>query len=264
VQDDGRTQLLDAKPAEDSVIEDLEVETEPVKKEDPLNLNQPDKESKEETKQESGKKLDKSFLLDPESEPESTKEDRHVPVREIQKERAKRQAAEQEAASLREQLEKSQKSYQDAAIDDDISKLVEDPDDLIDAKTASRIAQATARKAVQEYIQSQETASTKQKSREQMEATIDANLDQARKKYADFDRVTTEAIENGYISEDERRSFAASKNPAALLYAKSKERLNILGSNQTSVSGNKQESKELLSPDTGPTNDLGIYDVLRG
>lgn len=189
-----------------------------------------------------------SFLttLEDDSEAALTEEpqNHHAPVsggiiRDLQKERQKRQQAEQEAAELRQRLETQ--SQQQVAEQIDLSETLKEvmsgnEDDYVDAKTlatvvnkvASTVAQQTRQSVMQEIGKKEQLAVTQQQ-KEQRKQRMLASEDQIRKVVSDYDSVVDAAINTGSLSKDEIQTVLNAPNPAAALYRKSKEILNVFG-----------------------------------
>jgi len=254
VEEDGKTVLLDSMPSE--AKEPEQQEAEPAKEADPLNL---DGQKPAEKQEEPAEKFDVSLLMPEDGEKAEPEADPAKQGHAYKKLRNRAQAAEARIA----ELEASQANqgtdenpYEDLGLDD--------PDDLVDGRTVAKLVQQGVKQGIKQYHEALQEQSKATQSKAEKKESYNRSFDAARKQYADFDRVTTEAHKNGYLSEQELAEVANSKNPAALLYAKSTERLKILG-NPSSVSGNNQPANELLDPEPVDSDkDLGIYEIMRG
>jgi len=254
VQDDGKTVLLESK--------DGSHETEnTVNGEDPLDLKKDEISSTEEVKPTDKAKAPKKSYLSAEEESDddlgetSGKKDRFIPVSEIQRERKKRQAIEQENAELKALIEKQG----NLAGDDDLQSLIVDPDDIVDGKTVLEMMNKTRRQVTSDLRQLLEqdraTQQTKAKAQERAKQ-LDASEQLARKQFPDFDEVVSTAVDNGFLTPEELRMIGRSKNPGAILYRKSKEALSILGVPASVTGTQKGEKKPLISPEADEEDNI--------
>ena len=258
VVEDGKTVLLDEKPAE--ITEPGQPEAE-AKEPDPLNLDGPKPDGKPAKSDENTEKFDIGLLMsetEGEAEPD---EDPATKGHAFKKLRNRAQAAEAREAEKDARIAELESAK---ATDDPYADLgIEDPDDLVDGRTVAKLVQQGVKQGIKQYHDALQSQSQATESKAAQKEAYNKSFDVAREKYADFDKVTTEAHKNGYISDQELAEVANSKNPAALLYAKATERLKILG-NPTSVTGNNQPANELLDPAPAKDTDkeMGIYEVM--
>lgn len=196
---------------------------------------------------------EKSFLLESteetESEPVRERKQTLVPVAALQKERQKRHELQRQLDELQSQPEP----------DLDFSELDEDPDGLIDAKTAKRHIENAVKVAVASTLKESDRrkqAESEQAAKQQRKALVAKSEADARGKFKDYDDVVGRAIEDGIFTNDEIRAISSSKNPGVVMYRKSKEALSMLGVVDVNVT--KQNDQ---SPDD---TDENIYEAVFG
>ena len=258
VEDDGSTVLLGDQPAAE-VQEPAKAaeKAEPASQEaDPLNLMQQEP-AKAEEKAETAEKLDPNFLMPPKT----------AHISEVIKQRKRAQAAEAKVA----ELEAAQGQQTEDNPYADLSGVLENPDELVDGHTVAKLVQQGVQQGIKNYQDTVEASQTSQQATTAQKAKLDKSFEATRQQHEDFDQVTTTAAKQDLFTDSERAEILSSKNPYALLYAKSKERLGILG--QKPASGTKQVentnvNNDLLDPDQPANeqgnNNMGIYEVMQG
>jgi hypothetical protein len=158
------------------------------------------------------------------------------------------------------------KGQQTEAIPDEgIDDVLGDPDELVDGRTVAKLV----KKGIDDYKNSVDAQTASTQTEQKRKIALDESFEQARQDFTDFDQVTGQAIDSGWITDEERVSIAASANPAALLYAKSVERRDILKPNPASGSDQaNNNNNELLDPEKETVieqeSDIGIYEALNG
>lgn len=251
--------MLDSKPEEDQEEKKQETPEGLLGNEEKDRQNAADKKQPE----------PKSYLADDLEQDDSdesgeTKPDRFIPVSEMQKKR-------QEVKDLKAKIAELEQKKQDEILlddyDEDFKAVLKDPDELVDGKTAMKIAgsiaQRTAAKVREEMRQEMLQREAVQKAAESKKA-LDASEAQARTKFADYDAVISPVLKAGLMTKEEVLSIKQSRNPGLLLYAKCKERLSSLGIQPSVISGKKQVNTN--QPDGSITDleeqeeaDYGIY-----
>ena len=246
VEDDGTTVLLgDNKPAEAATEQTEKATNEATQKPDPLNLNQADVVKEKEP----AEKLDPSFLMP--SKP--------AIGHEVKKMRNRAQVAEARVAELEAKGQQTEEIP-----DEDIDSVLGDPDELVDGRTVAKLV----KKGIDDYKNSVDAHAASTQTATEQKAKLDKSFETTREKFADFDQITTDAAKQEIFTDGEKADILSAKNPYAMLYVKSKERLNIL--NQKPASGTKQTNvnEKLLDPDKQTVDeqqsDIGIYEALNG
>lgn len=253
LEEGGETVLLEDKP-------EVEVKAEPVSAEaGTMDLIATEKKE-DKPAEETAEKLDPSFLM-----PEKT-----AHISEVIKQRKRAQRAEAENAELKATIQGQQSSDELAP---DISNVLENPDDLVDGNTVAKLIKQGVDQGIKNYqdtVNAQQTATKAAEVAAEQKIKLDKSFVSASEKFKDFNQVTTMAAKQQIFTDLEKADILSSQNPYEMLYAKSIERLKILG--QKPASGTKQiETKvnnDLLSPDKEATEeqetDIGIYEALNG
>jgi len=196
-----------------------------------------------------GTQPEPSYLTDADDEQEAAEtddtDDRFVPVSAIQKERQKRQAAEQRLKALEQQ---QQRKAGPDGFEDELQGLINDPDELIDGKTVIKLLNQSGQRVAQEVRESmkaeQQANAEKEAAKQQLTALRNSEA-QARKQFSDFDAVVSKGV--AYMTPDELASIRRSANPGAILYRKSKEVLTMMGV-QPSETVQKPENQPPATP----------------
>lgn len=155
-------------------------------------------------------------------------------IRDIQSERQRRKAAEQQAADLKRQLDEANAAKQTAGQEVDLNTLLGEgeDDDFVDRKTLKTVVEATARRTREitlHELQRKEQDKQAETAKQQRQKAMSASETAIRGTVKDYDAVVQKALELNVLTLDEKRAILNSPNPAGTLYVKSKQVLSAFG-----------------------------------
>lgn len=190
-------------------------------------------------------------------------------IRDIQSEREKRKAAEQQVAEYQRQLAEyeAQKQAAEQQIDLDAILGEGEDDDFLDRKTAKQIVQAAAQQARQTALaefQQREQAAMAQAAKQQRQQAMQSSETAIRKTVKDYDTVVGQAMKLNILTVEDKRMILSSPNPAGTLYFKAKQVLNAFGI-QPTVMAPQPATSPATVPETPktPTEPSGDKDEIQ-